>query len=243
MNRSKLTIEESLEKIKFMMNYNSSKTLTEQVPENTSFAGGQSLSPTAESYKEVNDGYINSIVRKLKRNYDRIDELMKELNSHTYQGRPALEKVQDIYKANYGEDLPGQVDSTLAGTPPEPIDITKPEPLKGPLNNPVKQWPFAKGTEDSKYKYGTQGSGIAQVQQALGLTQDGIWGPKTDAKIKELAPEFANGFTNENMMQVIQKVRGQFNPTANTSNLKPPTNLMPSQNTSQLSGNTTKPRA
>jgi hypothetical protein len=134
------------------------------------------------------------------------------------------------------------------------IDILKPDPIKGPsddlkqpednVGTPAAQYQFSKGTDDDPFRYGTKGSGIAQVQQNLGLVQDGKWGPKTDAKIKELAPEFSNGFTNQNLSQVIQKVRGQVNPTAaNTSNVKftPPRN--PAQNTAQLAGNRTQLKA
>lgn len=68
---------------------------------------------------------------------------------------------------------------------------------------------FVKGTSDDPYKYGSLGSGIAQVQQALGVVQDGKWGPKTQVKMQELAPEYLEGYTNENLMKVIQQIRSK----------------------------------
>lgn len=67
------------------------------------------------------------------------------------------------------------------------------------------------GTIEEPFRYGTSGRGIAQVQQALGVAQDGKWGPKTDSKIKELASEYANGFTNEDLGNVIQKIKSKYN--------------------------------
>ncbi len=83
---------------------------------------------------------------------------------------------------------------------------------------------FVKGTSDDPYKYGTLGSGIAQVQQNLGVVQDGKWGPKTNAKMKELAPDYINGYTNDNLLKVIQTIRTTKNPAPQ----KLSTNISPS---------------
>jgi hypothetical protein len=238
MNKPKQTIEESLKKIKFMMNYDSSQTLTEQSDTATSRWDPNQKRWVSTVPSEVSENFINGIVDSLYKYYSKAEAIVNGMSAYTNNGKPGLEAVKEAYRIKYGKELPGSVMPTE--------DITKPDPIKGPVDTPTqtKQWPFAKGTEDSPFKYGTQGSGIAQVQQALGLTQDGKWGPVTDGKIKELAPEFANGFTNDSIMQVIQKVRGQVNPTAITPpNLKQTTNLAPAQNTAQLAGNTIKPRA
>lgn len=76
---------------------------------------------------------------------------------------------------------------------------------------------FVKGTSDDPYKYGTLGSGIAQVQQNLGVVQDGKWGPKTDAKMKELAPEYTGGYTNDDLVKIIQAIRLKKNPALQKS--------------------------
>jgi len=305
MNKSKLTIEESLNKIKFMMNYDSSKTLTEQLEYNGQRLFGPSSREQLQKYfQDLRDMFdyaetYKSQLNKIPRGVDdkQIDELSKRLYS-TMQGiglnkKPVAEifeslqsasdfiALNDSFNATYGakQDLytwiinemgmgvkvqqriltslrnlmaeAAKSAKTDKENPQQPIDIQKPEPITGPVDNlnppvdninpPTAQYPFSKGTDDDPYRYGTRGSGIAQVQQNLGLKQDGKWGPKTDVKIKELAPEFANGFTNQNLSQVIQKVRGQVNPTAvNTRNIKPSINVAPSQNTAQLAGQPTK---
>ena len=242
MNKDKQTIEESLYKIKFMMNYDSSRTLTEQFKENTSFAGGEPISPTVQNMAgtpavEVTDGQIKQGADRLNNYYQSYIQALNSWKGRTYQGGDAMIALQNEYKKQFGTELPFNTSI---------VDIDRPQPLKGPVDvpKPAKQWPFSKGTEEDKYRYGTQGSGIAQVQQNMGLVQDGIWGPKTQAKMQELAPEYVNGFTNQNLPQVIQTVRGQVNtPTADTSNIKRSTSFTPAQNTAQLAGNTTKPRA
>ena len=299
MNKSKLTIEESLQKIKFLMNYDSSKTLTEQLEYN----GQRIFNPSSQEllrnyfadlkqmfdYAETYKAQLSKIPRGL--DDKSISELSKLLYS-TMQGLSINKKpvarvfealqtasdfiaLNDLFNNTYGakQDLytwiinevsmgvkvqqriltslqnlmtEASKSPQIAGTTPPPEE-TVPEtaPETAPATSQTSlQFPFSKGTDEDPYKYGTKGSGIAQVQQNLGLVQDGKWGPKTDAKIKELAPEFANGFTNQNLSQVIQKVRGQVNPTAaNTSNVKftPPRN--PAQNTAQLAGNRTQLKA
>lgn len=224
-----------------MMNYDSSKTLTEQQLGATE-PDQQIHPPVWDNPSELYEPFINQIVRKLKRNYDSIDALKSQLQGKTYKGDPAIDAVKTAYKASTGKDLPSESEQFAT--------IQRPDPIKGPVDVPVdtpketKQWPFSKGTDEDPYKYGTQGSGIAQVQQNLGLVQDGIWGPKTDAKIKELAPEFANGFTNQNLAQVIQKVRGYTEPVASAPpSIKRASVFNKPQNTAQLAGGTTKPRA
>lgn len=74
---------------------------------------------------------------------------------------------------------------------------------------------FVKGTDDDPYIYGTLGSGIAEVQKNLGFTGtevDGKWGPKTQAKMQELAPEFVKGYSNSNLMDVIKVIRDKARP-------------------------------
>ena len=281
------------------MNYDSSKTLTEQLEYN----GQRIFNPSSQEllgnyfadlkqmfdYAETYKAQLSKIPRGLDDKY--ISELSKLLYS-TMQGLSINKKpvarvfealqtasdfiaLNDLFNNTYGakQDLytwiinevsmgvkvqqriltslqnlmtEASKSPQIAGTtspPEETVPETAPETAPATSQTSL-QFPFSKGTDEDPYKYGTKGSGIAQVQQNLGLVQDGKWGPKTDAKIKELAPEFSNGFTNQNLSQVIQKVRGQVNPTAaNTSNVKftPPRN--PAQNTAQLAGNRTQLKA
>jgi hypothetical protein len=93
---------------------------------------------------------------------------------------------------------------------------------------------FAKGTSDDPFKYGTQGSGIAEVQQNAGLVVDGKWGPKTQAKMQELAPEYADGFTNADILKVIQTIRSKNITPINKIPVKNPS-VAPETNKLQLS--------
>ena len=107
MNKSKLTIEESLQKIKFLMNYDSSKTLTEQLEYN----GQRIFNPSSQEllgnyfadlkqmfdYAETYKAQLSKIPRGLDDKY--ISELSKLLYS-TMQGLSINKKpVARVFEA------------------------------------------------------------------------------------------------------------------------------------------------
>jgi hypothetical protein len=203
MENSKNSVNESVNKIKYMMEYNSSKTLTEQtVPASTN----------TQKKSEVSEHFVNSILKTLHKNLDYVKTLMTNSSAYyTYKGEDLGTILRSMYKTQFGYDIPfGQ-----------PLEIAKTEPIKGPtepIKDPaevVKQqaakegYKFVTGTANDPYKYGTLGSGIGELQQNMGLVSDSKWGPKTQAKIKELAPAFAGGFTNADLLKVIQAVRAK----------------------------------
>jgi len=278
----KLTIEESLNKIKFMMNYDSSKTRTDQLSEQIAMA--PFAAPAAAAIGAVKTGVSYVRVKRIfdycAANKDALLQIPRGLNDQqiTEASRTLYDAMQGLgtdEEAVYGvlnsltslSDLTALLEnfnSTYGGkqdllrwligdfkTPfawkkiEAPIlalsdkaskgttlDIQKPDPIVGPVDNlkpPVDnggktaaQYRFVNGTIKDPYKNGTKGSGIAQVQQNLGLTQDGKWGPVTDAKIRELVPEYTNGFTNQDLSTIIGKIHTAANAgiNANTANLK-----------------------
>jgi hypothetical protein len=287
MKNTKQTIEESIDKIKFMMNYDSSKTLTEQLEYGGQRIFGPSNREQLQKYfddlKEMFD-YIEtyrSQLSKVPRGLDdaKISELSKTLYS-TMQGLRLNKKpvadvfeslisasdfiaLNDSFNATYGakqdlytwiinevsmgrnvqqriltklRDLITAAASDKTSYEDDPtIEIQKPDPIVGPVDDlkppedvgtPITggggQFPFVNGTIKDPYINGTKGSGIGQVQQNMGLKVDGIWGPKTDAKIKELVPEYANGFTNQDLSTIIGKIHSAANAgiNANTAKLK-----------------------
>jgi hypothetical protein len=251
MKKATLTIEESLKQIKLNMNYELGKSLNEQFQENTSWTGGQPLSPTAATMaappvaQEIGDPYVNTMVRRLNRNYSRIEAIMNGLNSYTYKGRPALEGIKAAYKAKYGKDLPNQTTAggpTVSKTPPvgsDPNERTDPGAAitTGKPTAPAQGYKPVTGTIEDPYRFGTSGTGIKTVQGYLGLVQDSKFGPKTQAA---LAPFGIKTFSNENLPQIVAQIQGKNTttpPTATTSNITP--NVVPGQSagTQNLSAN------
>jgi hypothetical protein len=246
MKKTEKTIQESLEQIKLNMNYELGKSLNEQVfSENPSWTGGGPLSPTAQNMtaapaagsQEMGDALLNQFVRRLNRNYSRIEGIMNSLNSYTYQGKPALAGIQAAYKTKYGKNLPNQ---TTAGGPTAP---TPAAPVAGATHGAVgtkdaEGYKIVAGTPQDPYLYGTSGSGIKTVQQNLGFTGaalDGKWGPNTQKALVAKVPDVKQ-FTNEDLTTVLQKIRNNPAPSnLSLSNLASP-NVAPSQPTAQLAG-------
>lgn len=290
MSRNKQTVDESINKIKFMINYDSSKTLTEQgtlggnIPADTfqyeppsqeekNLKGrGSSYRPRNpmdklinfyETYRDildktprgVDDNVINDHAKKLfdnmkglrmnhkiipaifqdMRTPSDVIALIDEFNSR-YGQRQDLKKWLsrewtssnvEMKTADALKNIIINYKNQQTNEPKTGFDITKPEPIKGPIEKPRQSgYKFVAGTTDDPYKYGTLGSGIAQLQQNLGLVQDGKWGPKTNAKIKELAPQYINGFTNADLLKVIQSIRSKTTPE-NATPIKPIAQLSP----------------
>jgi hypothetical protein len=60
------------------------------------------------------------------------------------------------------------------------------------------------GTNEDPYKLGTSGQGVFKVQECLGITADGKFGPITHGKLLELAKPYRNGFTNDDIDEICQ---------------------------------------
>ena len=242
MKKTDQTINESIEKIKFIMGYDSLKTLTEQSP---------SLIPGMESAigntpPDVNIYYIRRLSRILKRKYDRIDRIMKEVDGKTTDGDPSINVLKSEYKNLTQKDLPitnstSQMSKGSTGGY-TPVDGTS-QMSKGSTGGytPVD------GTTQP-YKYGTMGSGIGQVQEKLGLTVDNKWGPKTQAKLSEVFPQYSKQFTNNDIPNITQvnkttspetSIDKTSTATPTITSVQRPTLSQPI-NTSQLNGQSRK---
>jgi hypothetical protein len=263
-------INDSVKKIKFMMNYDSSKTLTEQsswqVP-GMRFNKDLQLMKQLFDYAETNKEQFSQIKRELTD--DQISKMTATIHNTLSYGIRIARKplatvfeqlptisdfiaMNDIYNNFYGykKNLATRLLTARMGTgvlnkinialnrletnaynqianPPDVINNVKTPEQSQPKQN-AEGYKFTKGTSDDPYKYGTLGSGIAQIQQTMGLVQDGKWGPKTQAKMAELAPQYVNGFTNDDLFKVVQAVRTKTNPetaTTATAAIQPPNRL------------------
>lgn len=272
MNKPQENLNESLNKIKFLMNYDSSKTrienaestLTEQIgavagPQMASnIAARQSLKMPRGTSDELTGARGEATIREIRRIVDTIEyelnskahplrtdsrnmiavyNALRRLAGKTYKGKRAIEvadgEYQRIYKRSILDDIATKPKLNFKGEGYKKLIIdllqgkTEEEPTTGADQTPspdVKPgaggstggssggYKFVKGTSDDPYRYGTLGSGIGSIQQTLGLAADGKWGPKTDAKIKELAPEYAKGFTNDDLVKVAQAIRAKTQP-------------------------------
>jgi hypothetical protein len=289
MKKSSQTVNESLNKMKYLMGYDSSMTQIENESIKTLNEQDSNLSDT-NSTTEENPNCPNSIpymeiVKKMKK----VAHIVRRMNTAFVRMVGSGKRVQYIYqtmksllgKNSYAEDFGECVPAIPAATAyfngyfsdwfskgesfeeelsqlirrryyrndpvvqkylKETLKLLQTQPTKvksekisgdtQPEQQPKAPdattggYKFVKGTADDPYKYGTLGSGIAQVQQNLGVVQDGKWGPKTDAKMKELAPEYTDGYTNEDILKVIQKIRSTNNPDIKT--IKPTTQGEPS---------------
>lgn len=227
-----MTIEESLIKIKYMMEYNygSPNVINEQNTEvdtevDTETSGIPDYTP--------NDNNIGHATRVLKRNFARIDKWIKWGNVKKMpDGTPAIDALKAKYKELTGTDLPNVTSSSgTAGTGTQ----------KG---GKTGGYTPVDGTT-TPYRQGTMGTGIGQLQQAFGFTGadlDNKWGPNTQKKISELVPEYSNGFTNSNLPNILQKITTTSTPvnkaatTAPVTGQTPPTSLGQAPSTTQLAG-------
>lgn len=175
--------------------------------------------PAIQAATEYFNGYFNDWFSKgetfeeeinqlIRRKYFRDDPMVQRYLTETIKilKQPSTETKP--------EETPGESQSDQQ--PDQQPDQTPAATTSG--------YKFVKGTSDDPYKYGTLGSGIAQVQQNLGVAQDGKWGPKTNAKMKELAPDYIDGYTNDDLLKVIQTIRTTKNPAPQ----KLSTNISPS---------------
>lgn len=231
MKKTSQTLDESKNKIKFMMSYDSKKTLTEQAPLQPSATTAPGMNKPYNPNEITVPGLINSYARRLKRNYARIDAIMKEIQGKTYQGKPAIDGVKASYKSIYKKDLPGMPVATTATT----AQTATQTPVGA---KDAEGYKLVAGTPQDPYIYGTTGSGIMTVQQNLGFTGtdlDGKWGPNTQKALAAKAPDIKQ-FTNDDLSSVVQKIRGGSPiAKANTSSISRPT-VAPTQPTAQLAG-------
>jgi hypothetical protein len=171
-------------------------------------------------------------LRTDSRNMIAVYNQLRKLAGKTYKGKRAIEVANEQYQRYYkksilddiekksklnfqGEGYKKLIIDLLQGKeePATSTDqTTSPDVKPGGSGGNTGGYKFVKGTSDDPYRYGTLGSGIGSIQQTLGLAADGKWGPKTDAKIKELAPEYAKGFTNGDLVKVAQAIRAKTQP-------------------------------
>lgn len=273
MKNDKNSLNESLDKIKYLMEYDSEMTrienedpflINEQDTEEINSGCPDSISikevtkimrSMANKIKAMNTGLIRmyngdkraiSIYRSIK-----YLSTKNSYNEDFDECLPAIETGKEIFKGVFrdwfskGETLEEELQqlikrpyfrrgATVQKYLRASVELLKPkskaenQPSIDPKSDSVidkKTIPggetsggyvLAQGTSEDPYKYGKSGSGIAQVQQNLGVVQDGKWGPKTDAKMKELAPQYANGFTKDDVLRVIQASRSKDRETAIT---------------------------
>lgn len=81
------------------------------------------------------------------------------------------------------------------------------------------------GTNEDPYKLGTSGAGISKVQECLGITTDGKFGPITQSKLMELAKQYRHAFTNDDIEDICKMARPrqniQISPMTASTNYKP----------------------
>jgi hypothetical protein len=249
MNKSKQTINESLDKIKFMMNYDSSRTLLENedlLDEQYAAMGGMGAT-TMGSINNTDVYNLNGYVRKLHRNVQRVEGVFKELEGKKFKGGDAITALKTAYKEKYGVDLPSTVTGGVSqsGQPGQP----------GQAGAQQQTFRPAQGTPEDPYVVGTTGEGVGKVQQYLGgLKVDNMFGPKTKAKLAEKVPQFAEKFTNNDLMTIyktlypqapIEKIAAkpampnlgaQVNSTQLAGQQKPQQNLAYNTNTTAAKG-------
>lgn len=234
MNRPKQTIDESLDKIKFMMNYDSNKTrleqLQEQIPYNTSFLGtdtpaaaapdAATPAPATPNETWASYGEINRAARVI----GRASRLWSGLQGKVFgQGvnkqdaqKYALSMLKDDEKSIMGDKATLPTFHQVAQNVRQNLTQV-PQQAQSVGYKPVT------GTEDDPYRYGTSGEGIKTVQGLLGLVQDGKFGPKTQAKLQPLGLQT---FTDQDIPAIQSKMGNQSDkftspPTAQTTQLRP----------------------
>ncbi|HOH61184.1 MAG TPA: hypothetical protein PK698_01650 [Bacilli bacterium] len=266
MEKSQENLNESLNKIKYLINYDSSKTrientesiISEQVgavagPQMAAnIAAKQSLKMPRGTSNEIIGSRGEATIREIdriagninwelntkaslrtdSRNMIAVYNQLRKLAGKTYKGKRAIEVANEQYQRYYkksilddiekksklnfqGEGYKKLIIDLLQGKeePATSTDqTTSPDVKPGGSGGNTGGYKFVIGTSDDPYRYGTLGSGIGSIQQTLGLAADGKWGPKTDAKIKELAPEYAKGFTNGDLVKVAQAIRAKTQP-------------------------------
>lgn len=204
MEENKENIRESLKKIQGLMYYDKSLTATENkeaIEEQwTPSAAGIARKAGREAQRQVGNNTIKSIVpyiNKVHRNMKHLDKIYSELEGKTYQGQPAIDGLRSKYKQVYGEDLsmpgistPG-VEGGVGGVGQDTAQVAQYQPCQGGVN-----------------KVGCKSGSIGQVQQMLGgLKVDNMFGPKTQQKLAQVAPEFSQQFTDADVPAIQAKLK------------------------------------
>jgi peptidoglycan hydrolase-like protein with peptidoglycan-binding domain len=149
-----------------------------------------------EDFEGKNLKHIDRFVRRLHRYNDKIDKAIAKLESSTHNGQSALEAVKLAYKEKYGVDLPKTGVTDVAATPAaQPKYVPKYQPCQGGIN-----------------KVGCRSNSVAKVQAIVGglddkIKIDGMFGPRTKAAIEQVAPEFAEQFTDADVATIKQKAQ------------------------------------
>ena len=95
-----------------------------------------------------------------------------------------------------------------------PIDSETPidKPIDEPIDKPADTNTSASGTYHTcppgDNYYGCKSTVISQVQHLLKLKPDGMFGPKTQSKLKQVAPQYSDRFTDEEAIKIRSMLTG-----------------------------------
>jgi hypothetical protein len=224
------TPKQALERVKLLMKYDTSQTLTENIEKTNLISEQMSPSEAAKIASKVHDIMVGDVET------EDLDNLSALLSSSVFgkklsDGSCAMQKVIQYYAKSgaFGTagggllgtgDLLKDIAKSTEWGEPEFDDVKKEILLK--INNELKSFCGGKGggggdkdkvvtPRVSKYKdctgtyqRGCKSSVIGKVQGCLGgLTVDNVFGPKTEAKLKEKG--FAATFTDADVDKICGK--------------------------------------
>ena len=158
------------------------------------------------------------------------------------KGESLEEELQQLIDSNYYRDgaiiqkyLKASI--KLLHSPVKPNTVIPPTTSAPPLT--TGGYKPVQGTNEDPYKFGTSGAGIFKVQECLGdLVTDGKFGPKTQAKMGELAKQYVNEFTDADIDTICKLANPRRDSTPVDTN--PVTNPITKANTD--TNYTPKPR-
>ena len=173
---------------------------------------------------------VDVIVRRLHKNLEgrKLMTDRGEMRNALYQikhltgramedGSDPVDVIKTEYERRYGVDLIGDIESKS-----ENLDFRGSQfqkqlvDLLGGAGVESAVEPEARSTSSSGgyvpcqagiNKVGCKSDSIAQVQQAAGLKPDGMFGPKTQAKLDQVAPEFSKQFTDADVPTIQAKLK------------------------------------
>jgi hypothetical protein len=235
---------ESLKKILLMMKYDNKKTLSENVElineQNVNSDVGQMMKQL-NAFNTNEDAVVNIIKRyktkeSLKNfidNYKVISQ--KDFGEHLYSSlNPRNDKKEWNDLKTYLSTIGVTLDENIISDPRK----GKSSAVFNGLENvePSKETPETeKQKPQSRYKqcsgtykiYCYNKNVIGQVQGCLGLKQDGYFGPKTQAALKDIG--FENGFTDADVTKICQKNDNNVRPEVTTASTLQSKGIQPIQ--------------
>jgi len=212
MEENEKTLNESLDRIKNMMDYDPETPLTEQTARELRKSGIESRKAAKATRRaEIDYSRLNWYVKRIERNMKDIDTIYGHLRGKTYEGHDAIAVVQSTYKdKSGGRDLP---------QPPVVQEKTTDTNVDG-----VTGAPAAAGYTQcigGINKFGCKSNAIAQVQGMIGAKADGMFGPKTKEMLAAVVPEYSNQFSDADVATIQQKITQSKTPQVNKMNLEP----------------------